>query len=100
MGQRGSGRSLENDLLDVGHSGFRVTSPDPHECLCRFNMETLWSDARIGFDWEMVADRGRRAGGTGLSDCRFLDLRRIERPPGGNPLIENLRRLGIRFALG
>jgi hypothetical protein len=44
---------LENDLLDVGHSGFRVTSPDPHECLCRFNMETLWSDARIGFDCEM-----------------------------------------------
>jgi len=35
-------------------------------------METLWSDARIGFDCEMVADRGRRAGGTGLSDCRFL----------------------------
>jgi hypothetical protein len=87
-------------LLDVGHRGFRVTSADPLECLCRFNMETLWSDARHGVGYETVADRTSRAGGTGLSDRRLLDLRRIEGPPGGNPLIENLRRLGIRFALG
>jgi NADPH-dependent 2,4-dienoyl-CoA reductase/sulfur reductase-like enzyme len=63
-------------------------------------METLWSDARFRVGFETVADRGSRVGGTGLFDRRFLDLRRIEGPPGGDPLIENLRPLGIRFALG
>jgi hypothetical protein len=87
-------------LLNVGLGGFRVTSADPLECLCRFNVETLWSDARYGVGCETVADRTNRVGETGLSDRRFLDLRRIEGPPGGNPLIENLGRLGIRFALG
>jgi hypothetical protein len=32
---------------------FDLPDADSHELLCKFNMETLWSDARIGFDCEM-----------------------------------------------
>jgi hypothetical protein len=49
---------------DAGPDAFQLTGADPQGRLCRFNMETLWSDPRFGVVHGTVADRKGRKGET------------------------------------